>query len=40
LEKACDARGMAGVMVKMYPTFRALRGEPRFQNILKRMNLA
>jgi eukaryotic-like serine/threonine-protein kinase len=40
LEKACDARGMSGVMVNMDPRYAALRGEPRFQNILKRMNLA
>ncbi len=40
LEKACDARGMSGVMVNMDPRYAGLRGEPRFQNILKRMNLA
>jgi hypothetical protein len=40
LEKACDARGMSGVLVKCDPRFVPLRGEPRLQNILKRMNLA
>jgi serine/threonine protein kinase/Flp pilus assembly protein TadD len=40
LEKACDARGMSGVLVKCDPRFVPLHGEPRFQNVLKRMNLA
>ena len=40
LEKACDARGMSGVMVNMDPRYAGLRSEPRFQSILQRMNLA
>lgn len=40
LEKACDARGMSGVLVKSDPRLVSLHGEPRFQNVLKRMNLA
>jgi serine/threonine protein kinase/tetratricopeptide (TPR) repeat protein len=40
LEKACDGRGMSGVMINMDPRNAGLRSEPRFQNILMRMNLA
>ena len=40
LEKACDARGMSGVLLKCDPRLISLHGEPRFQNVLKRMNLA
>ena len=40
LEKACDARGMLGVLLQGDPRFISLHGEPRFQNVLKRMNLA
>ena len=40
LETACDARGMSGVLLKSDPRFIPLHGEPRFQNVLKRMNLA
>ena len=40
MEKACDARGMSAVLVKCDPRFVPLHREPRFQNVLKRMNLA
>ena len=40
LEKGCDARGMSGVLVKVDPRFDALHSEPRFQSVLRRMNLA
>ena len=40
LEKACDARGMSGVGMKVDPRYDALRFEPRFQRALRRMNLA
>lgn len=40
LEKACENRGMSGILVKVDPRFDALRSEPRFQQVLTRMNLA
>jgi tetratricopeptide (TPR) repeat protein len=40
LEKACEARGMSGVLVKVDPRLNPLRSEPRFQQVLRRMNLA
>jgi len=41
LEKACDVRGgMLAVTIGFDPRFDALRPEPRFQGVLKRMNLA
>ena len=40
LETACDARGMAAVFFMSDPRYEALRREPRFQQLLKRMNLA
>jgi hypothetical protein len=40
LEKACVARGMLPVLLTGDPTRDALRGEPRFQEISRRMKLA
>ena len=40
LEKACDARGYISVKAKVDPRLDPLRAEPRFQNVLKRMNLS
>lgn len=40
LEKACEARGMCALFTKGDSRFDALRSDPRFQEILKRMNLA
>jgi tetratricopeptide (TPR) repeat protein len=40
LERACDARGMSGVLVKYDHRLDSLHEEPRFQNVLRRMNLA
>jgi serine/threonine protein kinase/tetratricopeptide (TPR) repeat protein len=40
LEKACEARGMCAVFTKGDSRFDALRSDPRYQEILKRMNLA
>jgi len=40
LDKACDARGMVGVFTKVDPRLASLHSEPRFQQALKRMNLA
>ncbi len=40
LEKSCDARGMVAFFTKVDERFDALRSEPRFQQVLKRMNLA
>jgi hypothetical protein len=40
LEKACDARGMSGLLVNADPRYYALRSEPRFQQLLRRMHLA
>jgi len=39
LEKAVDARGMTGLLLKTDPRYDALRSHPRFQQLLKRMNL-
>ena len=40
LEKACDARGMSGVLAKIDPRFDPILSEPRYQQVLKRMSLA
>jgi len=40
LEKACDNRGMSGILLKVDPRFEPLHSEPRFQEVLRRMNLA
>jgi serine/threonine protein kinase/tetratricopeptide (TPR) repeat protein len=41
LEKACEARdGMVPLLAKVDPRLQALHGEPRFQKVLQRMNLA
>jgi eukaryotic-like serine/threonine-protein kinase len=39
LEKAADARGMSGLLVNADPRYDTLRSDPRFQELLKRMNL-
>jgi hypothetical protein len=40
LEKACDARGMAGVLANIDPRLDVLHSEPRYQQVLRRMRLA
>lgn len=40
LEKSVEARGMSGILTKGDPRFEALHTEPRFQAVLRRMNLA
>ena len=41
LEKACDAKGgLLPVEIAGEPRLDPLRSEPRFQNVMKRMNLA
>jgi serine/threonine-protein kinase len=40
LEKACDARGMTGLLINADPRYNAVRSEPRFQQLLRKMNLA
>ncbi len=40
LERACDNRGMSGILVKEDARLDPLRSEPRFQQMLRRMNLA
>ena len=40
LEKSCDARGMVALFTKTDERYDALRSEPRFQTVLKRMSLA
>jgi len=40
LEKAVEARGMSGILIKEDPRFEALHSEPRFQSVLKRMKLS
>ena len=40
LETACANRGMSGILLKVDPRFDAVRSEPRFQQVLKQMNLA
>ena len=40
LEKACDFRGMSGVMARIDPRLDPIRSEPRYQQVLRRMNLA
>jgi hypothetical protein len=40
MERACDARGMSGVLLKVDPRLEPLRSQPRFQQVLRRMNLA
>src|SRR5262249_48679578 len=39
LEKACDLRGMSGVMARIDPRLDPIRFEPRYQQVLRRMNL-
>jgi len=39
LETACANRGMSGILLKVDPRFDPLRAEPRFQQVLKQMNL-
>jgi|HubBroStandDraft_6_1064221.scaffolds.fasta_scaffold924279_1 hypothetical protein len=39
LEKSCDARGMVALFVKTDPRYNVLHSEPRFQDVLKRINL-
>jgi tetratricopeptide (TPR) repeat protein len=39
LEKACEGRESALAFLKVWPVFDSLRSEPRFQELLKKMNL-
>jgi len=39
LEKSCEARGMVALFTKTDERYDTLRSEPRFQNVLKRVNL-
>jgi hypothetical protein len=39
LEKGVENRGMSAIMVKCDPRFDLARSEPRYHDILKRMNL-
>jgi TolB-like protein/tetratricopeptide (TPR) repeat protein len=40
LEKACAQREMTLITLKMHPIYEALRNEPRFQAVLRRLGLA
>jgi serine/threonine-protein kinase len=40
LERSCEARGMVALFTKVDERFDPLHSEPRFQQVLKRMNLA
>ena len=40
LETSCEARGMVALFTKVDERFDPLHSEPRFQQVLKRMNLA
>ena len=39
LERACDARGMVALFLKTDERFEGLHSEPRFQQVMRRMNL-
>jgi serine/threonine-protein kinase len=40
LEKGCEQRDLAVVALKVHPAYDALRGDPRFTELLRRMRLA
>jgi hypothetical protein len=40
LERACDGRESAMIMIKLNPMFQHFQSDPRFHSLLRRMNLS